>query len=324
MATACSPHPHLPAPPPQLTHPLVPGPGRHPQGTVGYPSPCSDRWVPAGRAPSYCTNWSPAPQRCSPVPPRAPTHPGHRTLLCTPVLRVLAFGGVARAWKPHPSPWPTGLIRKFMSLGSLPSCPVNPLQGRGLGTGLPPHLVPPRRHWRSVAECLGKGTKQTVGGERDGEESDCQQRERACGFGARGSKGGSDSSWRSEQGSEVFGGTLGAEGLHICVKGAFRSWGSPVCVGSALAGCRMRGGHSASTEGPVEARASAGFCGTGPVPAVGLGEETSDCRVPHLCVESHMHVRSMCVDVGVCLRDGHVWYLECIRVPYGCGSVSVC
>lgn len=44
----------------------------------------------------------------------------------------------------------------------------------------------------------------------------------------------------------MFGGTLGAEGLPVCVKGAFRSWGSPVCVG------RL----SASTEGPVGVRGS--------------------------------------------------------------------
>lgn len=169
---------------------------------------------------------------------------------------------------------------------------------------------------------FGEGTEEPeLAGRRIGRKVTVTAEESARGGAARGSEGASDGSWRSEQEYEVFGGTLGAEGLHVCVKGAFRSWGSPVCVGSVLAGCLVSGASLSEHRGSCR---SAGFCGTGPVSALGLCEETSDCPVPHLCAGSRMHVRSMCVDVGVCLYDGHARYLECIRVPYGCEDVSVC
>lgn len=80
---------------------------------------------------------------------------------------------------------------------------------------------------------FGEGTEEPeLAGRWMGRKVTVTAEESARGGAARGSEGASDGSWRSEQEYEVFGGTLGAEGLHVCVKGAFRSWGSPVCVGA--------------------------------------------------------------------------------------------
>lgn len=165
VATACPPRPHPPAPPPRLTHPLVPGPGRHPQGTVGYPSPCSNPWVPAGRAPSYRSNWSPAPQ-CE-APPRAslcPHPPGaqntalHPSPLCPGLCRCcqgleatplsLAHGADPQIHVPGRPPLP----QAGPASPRLPHCQVNPLQGRRLGAGLTPPTPGPTV-WTLVECC---------------------------------------------------------------------------------------------------------------------------------------------------------------------------
>lgn len=150
LGTGCG---HSLFPSPSATSPST---SAHPSsGPRAWPPPPGRSWVPisllrplgASRTSSILQHkLEPSPttlKPCRPVPP--PTWG-------TPVLCVLAFAGVARAWKPHPSPRPTGLIPKLTSLGGLPHCQVNPLQGRRPGTGLAPHP------W-TLAECLGRGLR---------------------------------------------------------------------------------------------------------------------------------------------------------------------